>query len=171
MVSMQNLLRDNIPIWRPANDIAMTAGRNGRIPSTRIAQLIGILPCYTCQYNCVGQIWVNILYLRDSNQPYSSGNVEDKCEIRNDASSLNDWFIPKTPYKLKCPDPPPVQEVAFSTVLIVDAYHAGPPAGGSDGSWMQAQVADVAGNISSGITPSDTLCANGPWRARVQQLP
>eukprot|EP00959_Pyramimonas_sp_CCMP1952_P117513 2456560-Pyramimonas_sp.AAC.1 len=52
-----------------------------------------------------------------------------------------------------------------------DAYHAGGPAGGSDRSWLQAQNADVTGISSSGITPSDTLCVNDPWRAHVQQLP
>eukprot|EP00959_Pyramimonas_sp_CCMP1952_P287009 6002042-Pyramimonas_sp.AAC.1 len=50
-------------------------------------------------------------------------------------------------------------------------YQAGSPAGGSDGSWIQAQSAGVTGGTSSGITPTDTLCANDPLRARVQQLP
>eukprot|EP00959_Pyramimonas_sp_CCMP1952_P262753 5494165-Pyramimonas_sp.AAC.1 len=52
-----------------------------------------------------------------------------------------------------------------------DMYQAGTPAGGSDGSWIQAQSADVTGMTSSGITPTDTLCANDPWRSQVQQLP
>eukprot|EP00959_Pyramimonas_sp_CCMP1952_P225770 4721021-Pyramimonas_sp.AAC.1 len=70
-------------------------------------------------------------------------------EFRNGASSLKDWYIPKTPYNLKCPDPPPSQGVEFSTVLMIqDAYHAGTPAGGSDGSWIQAQNADVTGITS-----------------------
>eukprot|EP00959_Pyramimonas_sp_CCMP1952_P423169 8864293-Pyramimonas_sp.AAC.1 len=51
-----------------------------------------------------------------------------------------------------------------------DMCRARTPAGGSDGSWMQAQSADVTGITSSGITPTDTLCANDPWRAQVQQL-
>eukprot|EP00959_Pyramimonas_sp_CCMP1952_P354755 7430980-Pyramimonas_sp.AAC.1 len=92
-------------------------------------------------------------------------------EIRNDASFFRDWFVPKTPYNLKCPDPPPVREVAFSTVLMMDACHAVAPAGGSDGSWIQAQSADVTGITPSGNTPSDTLYANDPWRDHVQQLP
>eukprot|EP00959_Pyramimonas_sp_CCMP1952_P112164 2345469-Pyramimonas_sp.AAC.1 len=41
MVSLKNLVRDNIPIWRSANDIVMTAGRNCMICLTRIVQLIG----------------------------------------------------------------------------------------------------------------------------------
>eukprot|EP00959_Pyramimonas_sp_CCMP1952_P383618 8039225-Pyramimonas_sp.AAC.1 len=62
---------------------------------------------------------------------------------RNDASSLKDWFIPKTPYNLKCPEPAPIQEIEFSTVLTVQGTcQAGAPAGGSDGSWIQAQNAD-----------------------------
>eukprot|EP00959_Pyramimonas_sp_CCMP1952_P299969 6274234-Pyramimonas_sp.AAC.1 len=66
-------------------------------------------------------------------------------EFRNDAPSLKDWFTRKTPYNLKCPDPPPAQEVAFSTVLMMQgAYHAGAPAGASDGSWIQAQSVDAA---------------------------
>eukprot|EP00959_Pyramimonas_sp_CCMP1952_P147118 3079200-Pyramimonas_sp.AAC.1 len=43
MISLQNVIRDNIPAWRSANDIVMTAGRNGRIPPTHVVQLIGIL--------------------------------------------------------------------------------------------------------------------------------
>eukprot|EP00959_Pyramimonas_sp_CCMP1952_P182400 3814002-Pyramimonas_sp.AAC.1 len=88
----------------------MTAGRNGRVPPTHIVQLIGMLPSYTCQCSRAGQVWVNSLYSRDSDQPHSSGKIEDMYEIRNDASFLKERFIPKTPYNLKCPDPPPVQE-------------------------------------------------------------
>eukprot|EP00959_Pyramimonas_sp_CCMP1952_P340850 7139629-Pyramimonas_sp.AAC.1 len=66
------------------------------------------------------------------------------CEFRNDASSLKDWLIPKTLYNLECPEPPPIQGVEFSTVFMVqDAHQAGAPAGGSDGSWIQAQSADM----------------------------
>eukprot|EP00959_Pyramimonas_sp_CCMP1952_P409918 8590927-Pyramimonas_sp.AAC.1 len=65
------------------------------------------------------------------------------------------------PCNMKCPGPTPAQEVEFSTVLMIqDAYHAGAPAGGSDGSWVQAQSADVTGITSSGIAPSDTLYVN-----------
>eukprot|EP00959_Pyramimonas_sp_CCMP1952_P056941 1188915-Pyramimonas_sp.AAC.1 len=102
----------------------MTAGQNGRVLPTHIAQLIGILPSPDCH-----------------NLPYPS--IEDMYEIRNGASSLRNWFFPNTPYNLKCPDPPPVQEVVFSIVLMMGAYHAGALAGGSDGSWIQAQSADV----------------------------
>eukprot|EP00959_Pyramimonas_sp_CCMP1952_P319660 6688765-Pyramimonas_sp.AAC.1 len=59
MVSLKNLRRDNMPIWRSANYIIMSAGRDGRIPPTHIAPLIGILPNRICMYNRVGQIWVN----------------------------------------------------------------------------------------------------------------
>eukprot|EP00959_Pyramimonas_sp_CCMP1952_P004015 84346-Pyramimonas_sp.AAC.1 len=47
MVSLKNMIRGNVPAWRPANDIVMTAGRNGRILPIHIAQLIGILPNHT----------------------------------------------------------------------------------------------------------------------------
>eukprot|EP00959_Pyramimonas_sp_CCMP1952_P440337 9218998-Pyramimonas_sp.AAC.1 len=50
-------------------------------------------------------------------------------------------------------------------------YLAGAPAGGPDGSWIQAQSVDVSGMTSSGITPNDILCADDPWRAQAQQLP
>eukprot|EP00959_Pyramimonas_sp_CCMP1952_P044699 933838-Pyramimonas_sp.AAC.1 len=53
----------------------------------------------------------------------------------------------------------------------MSAYHAGAPAGGFDGSWIQAQSADVTGSTPSGMTPTDTLYADDPWRAQVQQLP
>eukprot|EP00959_Pyramimonas_sp_CCMP1952_P246688 5155892-Pyramimonas_sp.AAC.1 len=36
---------------------------------------------------------------------------------------------------------------------------------------MQAQSADATGITPSGITPTDTLYADDPWRAQVQQLP
>eukprot|EP00959_Pyramimonas_sp_CCMP1952_P226544 4737077-Pyramimonas_sp.AAC.1 len=55
--------------------------------------------------------------------------------------------------------------------MLQDLYQAGAFAGGSDGSWMQAQSAGVIGMISSGITPADTLCADDLWRAQMQQLP
>eukprot|EP00959_Pyramimonas_sp_CCMP1952_P366727 7680676-Pyramimonas_sp.AAC.1 len=55
--------------------------------------------------------------------------------------------------------------------MIQDAYHAGAPAGGSDGCWIQAQNADVTGITASGITPSDALYVDDPQRAHVQQLP
>eukprot|EP00959_Pyramimonas_sp_CCMP1952_P077223 1614207-Pyramimonas_sp.AAC.1 len=48
MVSLKNLFRDNMAIWRSANDMIMSAGRNGRIPPTHIAQLIGVLPNDKC---------------------------------------------------------------------------------------------------------------------------
>eukprot|EP00959_Pyramimonas_sp_CCMP1952_P191317 4000518-Pyramimonas_sp.AAC.1 len=41
MVSLENLLRDNIPIWRSASDIIMTSGRDGSIPPSHFVQLIG----------------------------------------------------------------------------------------------------------------------------------
>eukprot|EP00959_Pyramimonas_sp_CCMP1952_P242649 5071681-Pyramimonas_sp.AAC.1 len=68
------------------------------------------------------------------------------CEIRNDASSLKNWFIPGTPYNLKFPEPLPM---VFSQVFMMNAYQAGAPAGGSGGSGIQAQSADVMG-----LTPS-----------------
>eukprot|EP00959_Pyramimonas_sp_CCMP1952_P287103 6004021-Pyramimonas_sp.AAC.1 len=89
-------------------------------------------------------------------------------EIRNIASSLKNWYIPADPYNLKCPDPLPI---VFSQVFMMNAYQAGAPAGGSDGSWIHAWSADVTGITPSGITPTGTLYANDPWRAQVQQLP
>eukprot|EP00959_Pyramimonas_sp_CCMP1952_P111794 2338372-Pyramimonas_sp.AAC.1 len=115
MVSLKNLIRDNIPAWRSANGVVMTAGRNGRIPPTHIVQLIGILPNRTCQHRRVGQIWVNPLYLKGDNQPCTSTRLDDMYEIRNDASALRTWFIPDTPYNLKCPDSLPIE---FSQVLM-----------------------------------------------------
>eukprot|EP00959_Pyramimonas_sp_CCMP1952_P068711 1434190-Pyramimonas_sp.AAC.1 len=108
MASLKNLIRDNIPVWRSANDIVMTAGRHGRIPPTHIVQLIGILPEYHRQYNRVGQIWINPVLLEEDNQKYTSTRIDEMYEIRNDASSLNNWFIPNTPYNLKCPEPLPI---------------------------------------------------------------
>eukprot|EP00959_Pyramimonas_sp_CCMP1952_P440616 9224854-Pyramimonas_sp.AAC.1 len=55
--------------------------------------------------------------------------------------------------------------------MLQDACQAGEPAGGSDGSWIQAQNADVTGMTSSGIAPAGMLCTNDPWRAQTQQLP
>eukprot|EP00959_Pyramimonas_sp_CCMP1952_P320983 6717532-Pyramimonas_sp.AAC.1 len=87
------------------------------------------------------------------------------------ASSLKDWFIPKTPCNVKRPEPTPTQEVEFSAAFMLqEVSQAGAPAGGSDGSWTQSQSADATGINSSGITPADMLCASDPWRAQVQQL-
>eukprot|EP00959_Pyramimonas_sp_CCMP1952_P404557 8478728-Pyramimonas_sp.AAC.1 len=61
-------------------------------------------------------------------------------EIRNDASSLKNWFMSDAPYNSKCPGPLPI---LFSQVFMMNACPAGTPAGGSDGSWIQAQSADV----------------------------
>eukprot|EP00959_Pyramimonas_sp_CCMP1952_P212958 4455839-Pyramimonas_sp.AAC.1 len=59
MVGLKNRFRYNIPVWRSANDIIMTAGRNGRIPQSHIVQLIGILPISTqCAHDRVGQAWL-----------------------------------------------------------------------------------------------------------------
>eukprot|EP00959_Pyramimonas_sp_CCMP1952_P379633 7952254-Pyramimonas_sp.AAC.1 len=55
--------------------------------------------------------------------------------------------------------------------MMQAGYRAGTSAGGSDGSWIQAQSVDVTGMTSSGITPNDMLYANDPWRAQTQQLP
>eukprot|EP00959_Pyramimonas_sp_CCMP1952_P279640 5846718-Pyramimonas_sp.AAC.1 len=121
-----------------------------------------------CQYNRVGQIWITPLYLKDDNQPYTSIRIDDMYETCKDASSLRNWFIPGTPYNLKCPDPIPI---VFSHAFMMDAYYAGTLARGYDGSWIQAPSADVTGITPHGITPSDTLCANDPWRAQIQQLP
>eukprot|EP00959_Pyramimonas_sp_CCMP1952_P072240 1508777-Pyramimonas_sp.AAC.1 len=40
LVSLKNLLRDSMSIWRSANDIMKSAGRSGRIPPIHIVQLI-----------------------------------------------------------------------------------------------------------------------------------
>eukprot|EP00959_Pyramimonas_sp_CCMP1952_P391359 8201550-Pyramimonas_sp.AAC.1 len=87
MVSLKNLVRDNIPIWRSANDIVMTAGRNGGNPPTHIAQLIGILSSHACHHNRAGQVWINPLYLRADNQPLPSVKIHDMYDIRNAAPS------------------------------------------------------------------------------------
>eukprot|EP00959_Pyramimonas_sp_CCMP1952_P255411 5334881-Pyramimonas_sp.AAC.1 len=54
-----------------------------------------------------------------------------------------------------------MHKIEFSTVFMLqEGYQAGTPAGGSDGSWIQARSADVIGAAPSGITPTDMLCAN-----------
>eukprot|EP00959_Pyramimonas_sp_CCMP1952_P127473 2666352-Pyramimonas_sp.AAC.1 len=54
--------------------------------------------------------------------------------------------------------------------MIQEAYLAGTPAGGSDGSWTQAESDDLSGMTPNGITPNDRLYANDPWRTQAQQL-
>eukprot|EP00959_Pyramimonas_sp_CCMP1952_P420577 8810000-Pyramimonas_sp.AAC.1 len=57
MVGLKNLLRDNILVRRPASDVVLTSGINGRIPPGRIVQLIGIKPSIVqCRYDRVGQV-------------------------------------------------------------------------------------------------------------------
>eukprot|EP00959_Pyramimonas_sp_CCMP1952_P309628 6479680-Pyramimonas_sp.AAC.1 len=55
--------------------------------------------------------------------------------------------------------------------MMQEGCQAGTPAGGSDGSWMQAQSADLSSMTSNGITPNDGLHANDPWHAQTQTLP
>eukprot|EP00959_Pyramimonas_sp_CCMP1952_P446734 9354300-Pyramimonas_sp.AAC.1 len=60
---------------------------------------------------------------------------DDMYEFQNDAAQLKYWFTPKAVYKLKCPEPTPIQEVEFSAAsMLPDVYQAGAPAGISDGS-------------------------------------
>eukprot|EP00959_Pyramimonas_sp_CCMP1952_P154439 3231089-Pyramimonas_sp.AAC.1 len=54
--------------------------------------------------------------------------------------------------------------------MLQEVYPAGAPAEGCDGSWIQAQCADVSG-ITSSVSPNDGLFANDPWRNQAQQLP
>eukprot|EP00959_Pyramimonas_sp_CCMP1952_P388961 8149715-Pyramimonas_sp.AAC.1 len=111
----------------------MSAGLNGRMSSTRIAQLIGILPSDKCRYNRVGHVWTTPLYLWDNDQKYPNSDlsIDDMYEFQNDASSLKDWFPPKTHYKLKCPLPTLIQDVELSTTFrLQDVYQAGTLAGG-----------------------------------------
>eukprot|EP00959_Pyramimonas_sp_CCMP1952_P319918 6694340-Pyramimonas_sp.AAC.1 len=58
-----------------------------------------------------------------------------------------------------------------ASVFMLEVNPAGVPADGSDGSWMQAQGADVSGISSSGAAPDDVLHANGPRRTQAQQPP
>eukprot|EP00959_Pyramimonas_sp_CCMP1952_P364914 7641517-Pyramimonas_sp.AAC.1 len=80
-------------MWRSANGIIMSAGRNGRIAPTHIFQLIGILPNDKCTYNRVKHAWINPLYMWDNAQKYmnSDRSLDELHEFRNDASSLKDW--------------------------------------------------------------------------------
>eukprot|EP00959_Pyramimonas_sp_CCMP1952_P375258 7859365-Pyramimonas_sp.AAC.1 len=55
--------------------------------------------------------------------------------------------------------------------MMQEAHQAGTPAGGSDGSWVQAQSADPSGMTSSGVTLNDAQCASAPRRYQAQQLP
>eukprot|EP00959_Pyramimonas_sp_CCMP1952_P387469 8120144-Pyramimonas_sp.AAC.1 len=65
-----------------------------------------------------------------------------------------------------------MQGVEFTTIFMMqEGYQAGTLAGGSDGSWIQAQSADLSGMTSNGITLNDGLHANDPWRAQAQPLP
>eukprot|EP00959_Pyramimonas_sp_CCMP1952_P407907 8548599-Pyramimonas_sp.AAC.1 len=55
--------------------------------------------------------------------------------------------------------------------MMQEVNQAGAPAGGSDGSWIQAQSADLSSMTPGGVTPNDGLYASVPWRAQAQQLP
>eukprot|EP00959_Pyramimonas_sp_CCMP1952_P312914 6549930-Pyramimonas_sp.AAC.1 len=66
MVRLKDLLRDNMASWRSADDIIMLAGRNGGILPTHIVLFIGILPNDKCWCNRVGHVWINPMYLWDS---------------------------------------------------------------------------------------------------------
>eukprot|EP00959_Pyramimonas_sp_CCMP1952_P100190 2095259-Pyramimonas_sp.AAC.1 len=55
--------------------------------------------------------------------------------------------------------------------MLQEVNPAGAPAAGSDGSWTQAQSADVSGVTSSDPATNDGLMVNDPWRTQAQQLP
>eukprot|EP00959_Pyramimonas_sp_CCMP1952_P015743 332986-Pyramimonas_sp.AAC.1 len=80
MVSLKNLIRDNIPMWRSASDIVMTAGRHGMIPPTHIVQLIGVLPGYNCQCDRVGQKRIHPIYVKSDNQQYTNIRIDEMYE-------------------------------------------------------------------------------------------
>eukprot|EP00959_Pyramimonas_sp_CCMP1952_P148626 3109477-Pyramimonas_sp.AAC.1 len=86
--------------------------------------------------------------------------LDELYEFQDDASLLKDWFIPK-PLQVEVPrtDANPGYRVLCG-IYAAEGYQGGAPAGGSDGSWIPAQSADVTGMTSSGITPTDRLCAN-----------
>eukprot|EP00959_Pyramimonas_sp_CCMP1952_P308260 6451146-Pyramimonas_sp.AAC.1 len=74
--------------------------------------------------------------------------------------------------KNEAPASTPMHGAEFTVNFIMqEAYEAGAPAGGSDGSWIQAQSADLSGMTSNGVTPNDGLFANDPWRAQARPLP
>eukprot|EP00959_Pyramimonas_sp_CCMP1952_P442907 9271915-Pyramimonas_sp.AAC.1 len=133
----------------------MTSGNNGRNPPSHIVQLIGIRPnSVQCKYDRVGQVWVNELYteVNQRGNLYASTPVPRSCsEYPYDASTLKGWVAPMTPSNLKVPVSKPAQEVERASVFMMqEACQAGAPAGGSDGSWIQAQSADLSGMTFSG---------------------
>eukprot|EP00959_Pyramimonas_sp_CCMP1952_P468585 9493481-Pyramimonas_sp.AAC.1 len=56
-------------IWRSADDIIVSACRNGNTLPTHIVQLIGILPNGKCSYDRVGHVWTNPLCMRQLAEP------------------------------------------------------------------------------------------------------
>eukprot|EP00959_Pyramimonas_sp_CCMP1952_P315560 6604546-Pyramimonas_sp.AAC.1 len=85
---------------------------------------------------------------------------------------MTGWIVPGTPCNLKVPVSTPASVVEHASVFMMqEAYQAGAPAGGSDGSWIQAQRADLSDMTSSGVAPHDGLYASDPWRGQARQLP
>eukprot|EP00959_Pyramimonas_sp_CCMP1952_P404918 8486367-Pyramimonas_sp.AAC.1 len=92
LISLKNLLRDRVAVWRSATDFIKMAGRSGVLPPTHIVQLIGILPnSDQCKYSRVGHAWVNPLYMWDNERRnLRDVTLGDLHEIPNYASSLKD---------------------------------------------------------------------------------
>jgi len=186
MISLKELLRNNIRVWRSANDIVMTSGAQGRIPVSMFVQIIGVKNVQKYKYDRSGQVWLNNTYVDPGRGNLQGSSVSDwDYEIKGDATSLKSsnhnrgWFTPETPFNIKLlaedrgsqpstyddragADPPTRHE----TVLMMQEAPAGQPAGGSDGSWVHAT--DMSGLTSNG---GDGLFAMGPWRPQAQQLP
>eukprot|EP00959_Pyramimonas_sp_CCMP1952_P101506 2123484-Pyramimonas_sp.AAC.1 len=150
LVSLRNLLRDDILAWRSANDIIMAAGIRGRISPGHMVQFVGIEPnSVQCKYGRVGQAWVDELHLKTTS--WATCMFPLLCQ-----RMTMRWIVLRTPRDLKVPVSTPAAEVEHASVSTMqEVLPAGAPAGGSDGSWIQAQSADLSGMTSCGVTLND----------------
>ena len=186
MISVSQLVRDKIPVWRSANDIVMTKGQQGRIPVGYIIQMIGIKHNAKYRHDRTGQVWGWAKDKQEAMQEDGRGSIDGQTvskmeyEVAGDPTTLlplynSGWFTPVTPYNLKMqrpavlPAPPTAGNPASrqETVLMINDMSAGQPAMGSDGSWIHAT--DMT-DLSMPTTNGDNLYAADPWRQAAASL-
>ena len=149
MISVSQLIRDHVKVWRSANDIVMTSGMNGRIPVSYIMQMIGVKHDPKYKYDRAGEIWCWTQNNNEVKRENERCNIDGPAistweyEVQNDPTTLlpgynQGWFVPKNPYNLEMPDDAGKPAPRHETILMMQEVPAGQPASVSDGSWIHA---------------------------------
>ena len=91
MISVSQLIRDHVKVWRSANDIVMTSGINGRRPVSYIMQMIGVKHDPKYKYDRTGEIWC---WTQNKNEETRD---DDRCDIHGQAISKWEYEVENDP--------------------------------------------------------------------------